>query len=219
MNNLQYLTSSSSIPARLFVGADDERELIEALRRRDERAYESLVREYGSAMLTTARRYLPRGDDSEDAVQDALVSAFRCIESFNCESRLATWLHRIVVNACLMKLRAQGRSARLTVNEDLSQFDSSSRHHRQMTERDPVHAGVALDELKGHVRQCIEQLPPSYREVLILRDLKELDTLETAQALNTTPANVKTRLHRARQVLRTLLAPAFVATESLQACA
>lgn len=219
MKTVECISSAASNGAVPDLECDDERELIIALRARDERAYEKLVRDHGPAMLATARKYLPQGHDSEDAVQDALLSAFRCIESFNCDSRLATWLHRIVVNACLMKLRAGGRSSRLNIREDLSKLGFSGRSHRQLTDHDSVRTGVALNELKMYVRQCIDRLPPAYREVLMLRDIKELDTSETARVLNTSMANVKTRLHRARQVLRALLGPAPASTESWLPCA
>jgi RNA polymerase sigma-70 factor (ECF subfamily) len=70
-----------------------------------------------------------------------------------------------------------------------------------------------LSEVRDHVRACIEQLTESYRAVLLLRDIEEFDTAETARLLDCTPNNVKVRLHRARQALKTLLDPAFAAAE------
>jgi len=87
----------------------DERELLSRLQTGDAGAYEVLVREFGPRMLTVARRFLSHPQDSADAVQDAFVSAFQSIHSFQGQSTLATWLHRITVNSCLMLLRSQGR--------------------------------------------------------------------------------------------------------------
>src|SRR5271156_5341475 len=79
-------------------------ELVQRLRSGNDAAYETLVRDYGGRMLATARRLLPRPDDSADAVQDAFISAFQSLHQFEGSCKLSTWLHRITVNACLMRL-------------------------------------------------------------------------------------------------------------------
>src|SRR5688572_2360303 len=94
-----------SLPTRW----DSDTELLAALRAGESAAYEHLVREYGGRMLLVARRFLSQEQDAQDAVQDAFLSAFKAIENFEGNSKLSTWLHRIVVNASLMKLRAQRR--------------------------------------------------------------------------------------------------------------
>src|SRR5215510_12491477 len=86
-----------------------EPKLLERLLAGDEQAYEELVRTYGGRMLAVARRFLPVEEDARDAVQDAFLSAFRSISSFEGHAQLSTWLHRIVVNAALMKLRTRRR--------------------------------------------------------------------------------------------------------------
>src|SRR5262249_12366935 len=85
----------------------DEAQAVAALRHKDHEAFETVVRRFGGRMLATARRYLPGEEDGADAVQDAFLSAFQAIDRFEGKSQLATWLHRIVVNACLMKLRSR----------------------------------------------------------------------------------------------------------------
>src|SRR6266542_542534 len=82
----------------------EEARLVERLRARDEEAYEELVRRFGGRLLATARHFLPRAEDAQDAVQEAFLSAFRCLDRFRGGCRLSTWLHRIVVNAALMPL-------------------------------------------------------------------------------------------------------------------
>jgi RNA polymerase sigma-70 factor (ECF subfamily) len=135
------------------------------------------------------------------------LSAFRALGSFRKGSSLGTWLHRIVVNACLSKLRAR-RRRRETSLDLLSAFDESGRHTAPLSPLSP-HAEdtLAREETRAQVRACIDRLPESYRAVLLLRDIEVLDTEEAARALGTTPGAVKVSLHRARQALRRLLEP------------
>jgi RNA polymerase sigma-70 factor (ECF subfamily) len=182
--------------------------LLERVRAGDERACETLVRCHGGRMLAVARRLLRSEEDSADAVQDAFLAAFRSLDGFAGNAALATWLHRIVVNVCLMKLRARSRSREVRIDDLLPVFDESGHHRRPVSpwEDQPL-ARLTQAETRAHVRACIDRLPAPYREVLILRDLEEFDTEQTAELLGIHPGAVKTRLHRARQALSTLLQP------------
>jgi RNA polymerase sigma-70 factor (ECF subfamily) len=182
--------------------------LLERIRAGDERACEALVRQHGGRMLAVARRFLRTEEDSADAVQDAFLSAFRSLERFKRNSALGTWLHRIVVNVCLMRLRARSRSREVRIDDLLPTFDETGHHsHPVRPWEDDGLARLTRVETRAHVRACIDRLPDPYREVLVLRDIEELDTEQTAQQLGINPGAVKTRLHRARQVLRSLLEP------------
>jgi RNA polymerase sigma-70 factor (ECF subfamily) len=184
----------------------EERALVEALQRGDDRAYEQLVREYGGAMLAVARRFLRDEDDASDAVQDAMVAAFKAMRFFREDARLSTWLHRITVNACLMKMRSARRHPTARIDDLLPRFDESGHRVELETERATlVEDAVDAPRIRARVRDCIAQLPDAYRAVLLCRDVEELDTAETAALLGIRPENVKTRLHRARQALRTLI--------------
>jgi RNA polymerase sigma-70 factor (ECF subfamily) len=174
----------------------------------DEEASAALVRKYGGRMLAVARRFLRCEEDSVDAVQDAFLAAFRSLEGFEGNSALGTWLHRIVVNVCLMRLRARSRSREVRIDDLLPTFDESGHHsHPVRAWGDEALARLTQAETRAQVRGCIDRLPDAYRQVLILRDIEELDTEQTAQHLGIKPGAVKTRLHRARQALRTLLEP------------
>jgi RNA polymerase sigma-70 factor (ECF subfamily) len=187
-------------------------ELGERIRAGDERACEALVRQHGGRMLAVARRFLRTEEDSADAVQDAFLSAFRSLEGFEGNSSLGTWLYRIVVNVCLVRLRARSRTREVRIEELLPTFDQSGRHsHSVRGWEDGTLARLTRAEIRAHVRACIDRLPSPYREVLLLRDIEELDTEQTAQQLGINPGAVKTRLHRARQALRTLLEPLCLA--------
>jgi RNA polymerase sigma-70 factor, ECF subfamily len=188
--------------------------LLERIRAGDEGACEALVRQYGGRMLAVARRFLRTEEDSADAVQDAFLSAFRSVDGFEGNSALGTWLHRIVVNACFMRLRVQSRHREVRIDDLLPTFDETGHHSRPILPwEDHALARLSQAETRAHVRACIERLPELYREVLVLRDIKELDTEQTAQHLGINAGAVKTRLHRARQALRTLLEPVVLGEE------
>jgi RNA polymerase sigma-70 factor (ECF subfamily) len=186
--------------------AADEAELLGRLRAGDERAFEVLIRESTPHLLEVARRYFRCESDAEDAVQDAFLSAFRAIDRFEGGSRLSTWLHRITINACLMKLRASSRRPAESIEDLLPTFDETGHHVRTPT---TWRAGETLEaaEMRELVRSCIDRLPEPFRMALMLRDIEGLETKEAAEMLGLTEAALKTRLHRARQALRTLLDP------------
>jgi RNA polymerase sigma-70 factor (ECF subfamily) len=197
---------------RLIEDGADEAALLTRVRRRDEAACEQFVRRYGGQMLAVARRFLRCEQDASDAVQEAFLSAFRSIQEFGGNSRISTWLHRIVVNACLMKLRSAKSRPTTSIENLLPTFDETGHHARRVSAWDaPPPERMHAAELRARVRASIEDLPEPYRVVLLLRDIEELDTQETAERLAISPAAVKVRLHRARQALRTLLEPLFVA--------
>lgn len=186
----------------------DEAALLEALRAGDEAAYERLVRENSPRMLAVARRMLRNEEDALEVVQDAFLSAFRGLDRFAGSSRISTWLHRITVNAALMRLRTRRRKPETSIEELLPRFLEDGHH------AEPPGAwrwsGEELlrrKEAREAVRAGIEKLPENYRNVLLLRDIEELDTAEVAQLLDLTPGAVKTRLHRARQALHALIDP------------
>jgi RNA polymerase sigma-70 factor (ECF subfamily) len=189
-------------------GAAEEPGLLEALRRGDGRAFECLVRQHGGRLLAVARRLVRNEEDARDAVQEAFLSAFRSIHSFEGQARLSTWLHRIVVNAALMKLRSRQRRPEESIEELLPRFSEDGHQAEPAVMWRAAHEDVLeRRETRELVRSCIDRLPDTYRNVLMLRDIEELDTQETATLLGVTENAVKIRLHRARQALRSLLDP------------
>lgn len=193
---------------------DDETALVSALRAGEDAAFETLVRTYGGRMLAVARRYMRTEEDAHDVVQDAFIQAFRHIHSFHGRSRLSSWLHRITVNAALMKLRSQRHDTEGSI-EDLLPVYTEDGHRLQAR---PAWAETSDDllaraETREIVLESINRLPVDYRTVILLRDIDELDTQEVASLLGVTPGVVKTRLHRARQALRTQLERHFASEE------
>lgn len=177
--------------------------LVARLQAGDPDAYETLVRIHGGRLLSVARRFLPNNEDAQDAVQEAFIQAFRAIGTFEERAQLHTWLHRILVNTALMKIRSRKRRPEESIDDLLPTFQADG--HQTTESRDWSDAIFERKETAAIVRQAIAQLPDHYRMVLTLRDIEERDTTETADALGTTTTVVKVRLHRARQALRTLL--------------
>jgi RNA polymerase sigma-70 factor (ECF subfamily) len=197
---------SPAQPAASPAGDDADAALVRRLRAGDEAAYVELLGTHGPRLLVTARRFLPNEEDARDALQDACLSAFRAIGGFDGKARLGTWLHRIVVNAALQKLRRQHHPEQ-SLDALLPVFlDDGHRAHPGPAWRDRATA-LERQELHALVRACIDRLPEAFRTVLLLRDIEQLDTEETARLLGLNAGAVKTRLHRARQALRTLLDP------------
>jgi len=191
----------------------DEEQLIAGLRRGDEAAYEQVVRTFGGRMLAVARRIVRNDEDARDAVQTAYLSAFKAIANFKSGCQLSTWLHRIVVNAALMKLRRDRRRPEESIETLLPRFQEDGHHVEQFSPADlPADVQLERAEMRAITRACIAELPEAYRTVLMMRDIEDLSTNEVAATLGITPNAAKIRLHRARQALMTLLRQRFVAT-------
>jgi RNA polymerase sigma-70 factor, ECF subfamily len=187
-----------------------EGDILDRLRAGDAEAFAGAVRAYGGRMLAVARRFHADEADAEDAVQDAFVSAFKALDRFEGGASLGTWLHSIVVRACLMKLRARRRRPERGIEDLLPRYAEDGHRTESISAwAEPTDRLAQRAEIRSIVRRCIEQLPDSYRTVLLLRDIEEYDTAETAELMGLNANAVKTRLHRARQALRTLLDPYF----------
>ena len=203
--------SNSAIPvhAASTTSSPDESAFLARLKAGDSSAYEQVVREMGGRMLAVARRILIDENESQDAVQDAFVSAFRNIDKFEGNSQIATWLHRITVNACLMRLRKKRRQDEVSLDSLLPTFGADGHPAHEAGTWRRASTGDELAETRESIRLAIAKLPEHYRIVLVLRDIEGMDTAQTAELLETTEAAVKIRLHRARQALRELLDNTF----------
>ena len=186
----------------------DDAALVARLRSGDGRAFEELVRRDTPRLLRVARRFLDSEEDARDAVQDAFVAAFRSLREFESTALLSTWLHRIVINACLMKLRTRRRKPEEDIEKYLPRFlEDGHQVESSVGWCESAETALQRAETCNLVRAAIARLPETYRVVLMLRDIEELSTEEVAAMLGTTPNAVKIRLHRGRQALRTLLDP------------
>ena len=200
------MDESASHPAR----PDGEAALLAGLRAGDESAFEEVVRRFGPRMLATARRLLRNEEDARDAVQDAFLSAFRGLAGFAGQASVGTWLHRIGVNAALMRLRRKRQQPELSLSDLLPRFKDDGHHAEPVAPWDGAAERVLEQkETRAQIRAAIDSLPDDYRTILLVRDIEGLDTAEAARQLGVSEGVVRTRLHRARQALRTLLDPHF----------
>lgn len=209
-------TQPTVVPAESAQRGDDaasaeaasaaEASLVARLRQGDGAAYEELVRSAGGRMLAVARSMLSTEEDAHDAVQEAFLSAFKALAAFDGRARLTTWLHRITVNACLMRLRSQRRKPERRMTDLLPKFVDDG-HQLNPSAPWDRHEPDALsrEETRQLVCAKIAELPTPYRIVLTLRELQGLDTAAVAEILGTSRNVVKIRLHRARLALKALL--------------
>ena len=183
----------------------NETQVLDGLRGGQDWAYELVLRRYGSRMLATARRLLRTDEDARDAVQEAMLSAFRAVGQFAGDAQIGTWLHRIVVNAALMRLRSRKRKPEASIEELLPGYLSDG--HRAASAGDELFPDEVLEkqQLLSLLRECAAELPEVYRQVYLLRDVEEMPSEDVAALMGLTPNAVKIRLHRGRQALITLV--------------
>jgi len=200
---------SGTVEQRVPTDSINEAELVQRIIDGDESAFEYLVRSYGRRMFAVGRRITGNDPDAQDCVQEALLKAYRSIGQFEGRSGLATWLHRITVNAALTCLRTRSRSREESIDDMLPHFDEYGRGVPEA----PASQTMEIEQLyeqgqtQAAVRAAIDRLPTTYRAIVIARDIEQLSTTETAHLLDISKSLVKTRLHRARAALKTLLDP------------
>ena len=168
-------------------------ELLRAHAEGDPRAFEELVRRHRDRLWAVALRTLREPEEAADALQDALISAYRAAGSFRAESAVTTWLHRIVVNACLDRIRRQQVRPTVTLPEE-GPGEPADRRDR-MAERDTV---MAIEEALG-------QLAVEQRAAITLVDIEGYSVADTAQILGVAEGTVKSRCARGRAKLAVLL--------------
>lgn len=202
--------TSSSLPATPAPGPsrtgadDDECELIRRLRSGSAEAFAEVVRTQSRPLLAVARRILVNEEDARDAVQETFVAACRGITSFAEESRLSTWLHRIAVNVSLMQLRRRRRHP-VTPDGLACIGDEGAWMAGGGLSQPRLDDAVERRRIRALVRRAIARLPETHRRILLLRDLEDRSTEETAALLGISPNAAKIRLHRARHALRAIL--------------
>jgi RNA polymerase sigma-70 factor, ECF subfamily len=181
--------------------ARDDLELVHACKKGDVTAFEQLVERYGRRLLGISQTVTRNREDSEDAVQEALLKAFQNLPEFREESRFSTWLIRITVNQSLMKLRKQRTHKEVSLDEDF-QADGNVLP-LDVPDRAPNPEQLCwASELRDILIRTVGELRPILRTVFVLRDVEGLSIEQTAQVLNLSQAAVKARLWRVRIHLR-----------------
>jgi len=184
-----------------------DRHLLASIRRDDPGAFEEFVHRYGGRIYGFGMRVCGEREHAEDVAQATLMQDFVALKDVKEPAALRSWLYRVVSNACLMR-RRKGKfepARELTLEELMPRGREEAEVQIPDASALPDDA-VARSEVQEAVHAGIRELPPEYRLVLLLRDIEQLSTREVATALDLTESNVKMRLHRARLMLRRVLA-------------
>jgi RNA polymerase sigma-70 factor (ECF subfamily) len=171
----------------------------------DHQAFEALMRRHNGRLFRVARAILKDDADAEDALQDAYLDAYRHMGEFRAEAQLATWLTRIVVNQALMRLRRQKRDG---IVVPFRQPDVGDDHQEDEVRDDRTEspsAAALRSEIRHILERRIDELPVAYRTVFVMREVEDMSVEETARCLSIPASTVRTRLFRARALLRASL--------------
>lgn len=178
-----------------------EDDLVRRAQARQPEAIRAIIRRYNQRLYRLARAVVGNDSDAEDVLQDAYLRAFAAIGGFRGEATLSTWLSRITINEALGRLRRQRRQAKLNAELAISQQSSVIPFPLAVSTDDPERT-MAQRQLLQLVEQASDNLPEVYRVVFVARVVEGLSVEETADVLDLRPATVKTRLHRARGLVR-----------------
>jgi RNA polymerase sigma-70 factor (ECF subfamily) len=196
---------------RADASSDDlaERRFVDRLRRYDERAFNELVEAYGHRIYRLVLRMLGRREEAEDMAQEVFVQVFKNIGQFRGDAKLGTWVYRVAVNLC--KNRAKYLARRHDDKQDaLDAIAECQPLHQakgitsgQVSRPDQLVEGMQMEAL---VRKCIGELESDFREALILRDVENLSYDEIVEITGVAEGTVKSRIHRARRMLKERIA-------------
>jgi RNA polymerase sigma-70 factor, ECF subfamily len=189
------------------VDAVSEAALVERLKEGDGVALETLMERYASRVFRVARGITRTDADAEEVVQDVFLTLARKIDSFEGRAALGTWIYRVATNTALLKHRGKRAQLEVSLEENLPTFMQDG--HREgprpylLADWSQTPETELLDgEARAVLSRAIDQLPETYRAVLVLRDVEELSNEETARILGEPVSSIKSRLHRARMALR-----------------
>lgn len=179
-------------------------EFIDRLKQHDEAAFRLLVETFQDRIYNLALRLTRNAQEAEETLQETLLSVFDKIHTFESRSRLSTWIYAITSNAALSRLRKKSNAA-VTFDEDALLNSNWTRNpgivFQVAGDRDPL----LLEELQQRLEAAIETLPSGYRELFVMKEIEKLPIKTIADAFGLNPGAVKTRLHRARLLLRARL--------------
>ena len=195
-----FVSAPNPHPLPSGIVREDEPELVASARAGDSAAFEELVARYEDKIFRLTINITGNREDAEDAMQDAFLKAFSHLKNFHGDSRFYTWLVRIAANEALMRLRRR-RPNHFSIDQPVD--SDSDLMPRELEEWSPnPEQQYAKSEIDNIISTLLEQLEDEYRIVLVLRDVEELSTQETADALGISASAVKSRLLRARLKLR-----------------
>jgi RNA polymerase sigma-70 factor (ECF subfamily) len=188
--------------------ASEELPIVERARAGDLEAFTDLVNRYERKIYRLAKNITQNDDDAEDVLQETFMKAYSHLKNFEGQSKFYTWLVRIAVNEALMKLRKRKTDRTVPLDEPQDTGEDTVIREVAVWDDDPEKR-FGRDEVRGILNTAIESLKPAFRTVFVLRDIEELSTEETAEALGISVPAVKSRLLRARLQLREKLTRFF----------
>lgn len=184
--------------------ADDEHAIVRRIVAGDRSAFVLLMRRYNRRLYRLARATLRDDAEAEDALQEAYLSAYRCIGQFRGDAALSTWLSRLVHNECLGRLRRHARRQNIfPMAASTSDFEIDT---MPANDQEPLDKALGRAEMRALLERKLDDLPETFRSVFVLRSVEELSVEETAQSLGIPEATVRSRHFRARSLLRESLA-------------
>lgn len=187
--------------------AENQDELLQRARKGDREAFYNLVQPFERRVYAVAMAILSNPSDAEEVAQEAVLKALANLHGFRGDARFSTWLIQITVNEARLRLRKDRRRLYDSIDEGQKSEEGDYRPKDFADWREIPSDALKRKELREALKRAIASLPVRYREVLILRDVENLNIEETATTLGISESNVKTRLHRARLQLRDFLAP------------
>jgi len=188
----------------------DDAELARCVAAREDGAFETLMRRHNGRLFRVARAILKDDAEAEDALQDAYIDAYRHIDGFRADAKMSTWLTRIVVNQALGRLRKQKRDGVVLPLTAPGRDDREQEGHAVADSRaeSPEKAAIRAD-VRRVLERKLDELPVAFRTVFVMREVEEMTVDEVAACLSIPAATVRTRVFRARALLRESLAREF----------
>jgi len=196
------------MPALTEAGVFDESELVAKAREGDLTAFNELVQRYDRKIFRLAKHITQNDEDAEDILQETFLKAFEHLGDFHGQSKFYTWIVRIAVNESLMKLRKRKSDRTVPLDEPVDTGEDTVVREIAVWEENPEQR-YSREELAKILDEAVDGLRPAFRTVFVLRDIEELSTEETAEALGISVPAVKSRLLRARLQLREKLTRFF----------
>jgi len=190
------------------LAGSDETTLVAQARQSDAMAFSELVRRYENKIFRLALHITQNREDAEDVLQEAFLKAYEHLDQFQGNSKFYTWIVRIAVNQALMKLRRRKTDKSVSMDEQFDTGEDTLVREIAAWDEDPEQQ-FSREELGRILESAVQSLEPPYRSVFVLRDIDDLSTEETAQALDLSIPAVKSRLLRARLQLREKLTRHF----------
>src|SRR5216684_3069102 len=190
--------------------SESEADLVARVRAGEPEAFYELVRPHERGIYLAALSIVNNDADAEEVVQEAILKAFKALGSFRAEAKFSTWMIQIAMNEARMKLRKDRRHLYESLDQPKKGEDEGDYVPRDFADwREIPSEALENTRLREALKKGLASLPPKYRQVLILRDVEQLNIAETAKLIGITEAAVKTRLLRARLMMRDALAPGF----------